>query len=102
MEANVHALRSRQAGSAALVKYDQIAQLLTGKGGAQAADGVMWVQELCAALNVPSLAAFGLREQDFPAIVAKSQKSSSMKGNPIKLTDDELMGILEKAVEHGQ
>ena len=102
MEANVHALRSRQAGSAALVKYDRIAQLLSGKGGAQAADGVMWVQELCAALNVPSLAAFGLREQDFPAIVAKSQKSSSMKGNPVTLTDDELMGILEKAVEHGQ
>jgi hypothetical protein len=40
---------------------------------------------------------FGLVERDFPAIVAKAQKSSSMKGNPIKLSDDELLEILKKA-----
>jgi len=45
----------------------------------------------------PPLTEFGLKEQDFPAVVAKSQKSSSMKGNPVTLTDDELMEILKKA-----
>jgi alcohol dehydrogenase class IV len=97
METNVRALQSREAGSAALARYDEIAQLLTGKAAAQAADGVAWVQGLCAVLKVPSLAEFGLKEQDFPTIVAKSQRSSSMKGNPIELTEDELLEILKKA-----
>jgi alcohol dehydrogenase class IV len=96
-EVNVRALRSRETDSTALARYDEIAQLLTGRATAQAADGVTWVHDLCAALRVPSLAEFGLREQDFPAVVAKAQKSSSMKGNPIELTDDELLGVLEKA-----
>jgi len=45
-----------------------------------------------------SLAEFGLKEEDLPAVVAKSQKSSSMKGNPIVLTDDELVEILKKGL----
>ena len=36
--------------------------------------------------------------EDFPAIVEKAPHSSSMKGNPIVLTNDELTEILEKAL----
>ena len=90
-------LRKSEAAGAALARYDEIAQLLTGTAAAQAVDGVRWVQELCEALKVPPLTEFGLKEQDFPTVVAKSQKSSSMKGNPITLTGDELMEILKKA-----
>ncbi len=97
MDVNVRALKSREENSAALARYDEIAQLLTGKAAAQAADGVAWVQDLCAALKVPPLAEFGLKERDFPKIVAKSKRSSSMKGNPIELTEDELLEILKKA-----
>ncbi|MFB0553480.1 MAG: iron-containing alcohol dehydrogenase [Phycisphaerae bacterium] len=97
MDVNVRALQSREANSAALARYDEVAQLLTSKATARAADGVAWVQGLCAALKVPSLAEFGLKEQDFPKIVAKSKRSSSMKGNPIELTEDELLEILKKA-----
>jgi len=96
-EANVQALHNREPDLSALARYDQIAQILTGKVSARAADGVEWIQNLCKALTVPPLAQFGLKEQDFPTVVAKAQKSSSMKGNPIPLTDDELMGILEKS-----
>jgi len=96
-QANVQALQSRAADSPALVRYDEIAQLLTGKTTAKAEDCVAWLQELCADMAVPSLAKFGLKEQDFPTVVAKVKKSSSMKGNPITLTDDELMEILKKA-----
>ncbi len=97
MEANVKALQTRQDNSLALTRYDQIAKLLTGKTTAQAADGLAWIQDLCTALKVPSLAEFGLKEQDFPTVVAKSHNSSSMKGNPIELTDNELLEILKKA-----
>jgi alcohol dehydrogenase class IV len=96
-ETNVLALQSREASSPALARYDEVARILTGKISAQAADGVEWIQNLCKALTVPPLAQFGLKEQDLPTVVAKSQKSSSMKGNPIPLTDDELMKILEKS-----
>ncbi len=95
-EANVQALQRRAGDSAALARYDEIAQLLTGTLTARAIDALAWVQELCAALKVPPLAEFALKEQDFPTVVAKSRKSSSMKGNPVTLTDDELMEILKK------
>ncbi|MHC4500884.1 MAG: iron-containing alcohol dehydrogenase [Planctomycetota bacterium] len=94
MQVNVRALQERAAGSAALARYDEIAQFLTGTATARAADGVVWVQELCSALRVPGLGESGLKEEDLPTAVAKCKRSSSMKGNPITLTDDELMQIL--------
>ncbi|MHC4790689.1 MAG: iron-containing alcohol dehydrogenase [Planctomycetota bacterium] len=97
MEANVKALQSRANSSPALDRYDEIAQILTGRVTAQAVDGVVWVQKLCGTLKVPSLTEFGFKEKDFQTIVAKSKKSSSMKGNPITLTDEELMEILKKS-----
>jgi alcohol dehydrogenase class IV len=97
MEANVQALRHRKVNSAALANYDEAARLLTGSSSAKAADAVTWVQELCLALKVPSLTQFGLKQQDFQTIVAKAKKSSSMKGNPVELTDDELLKIIRAA-----
>ncbi len=95
MAANVQVLLAREPDSLALWRYDEIAQLLTRQATAKAADGVAWVQELCQALHVPPLAEFGLTENDFPTAVAKAQKSSSMKGNPIVLTEEELTAILQ-------
>jgi alcohol dehydrogenase class IV len=97
MEANVKALQGRADSSPALDRYDAIAQILTGKVTAKAVDGVVWLQKLCGTLKVPSLTEFGFKEKDFQTIVAKAKKSSSMKGNSITLTDEELMEILKKA-----
>jgi alcohol dehydrogenase class IV len=97
MEANVQALRRRKTSSAALARYDEAARVLTGKPAALATEAVAWVHELCSALRVPSLAQLGLKEQDFAVIAAKAKKSSSMKGNPIELTDDELLEIVRRA-----
>lgn len=96
MEANVQALQNRAPSSPALARYGEIAQLLAGVT-AKAVDGVEWLRNVCLEFKVPPLSEFGLKEQDFPTVVAKSQKSSSMKGNPITLTDDELMAILKKS-----
>jgi alcohol dehydrogenase class IV len=98
MQANVQALKTRQADSPCLTRYDEVARLLIGKTKARADDGVAWVQELCETLKVQSLTEFGLKEQDFAEVAAKAQRSSSMKGNPVKLTEDELMKILKMAV----
>ncbi|MBN1994214.1 MAG: iron-containing alcohol dehydrogenase [Anaerolineae bacterium] len=95
MEANVRALQTREPGSPALSRYNEIAQLLTGQATATAADGVAWVQKLSQILQVPPLDNYGFTRADFPAAVAKAQKASSMKGNPILLTEAELTAILE-------
>jgi len=94
METNVAVLLAREPDSPLLPRFDEAARLVTGDAGATAADGVAWIQELCAALAMPGLRQFGLKEEDFPEIVAHSQRASSMKGNPLKLTDEELTAIL--------
>ncbi len=97
MAMNVRALRERQAESATLARYDEVARLLTGHPGAVAADGVQFVSELCAALQIPPLGSYGIVEADYPALIEKAAVASSMQGNPIVLTKDELREILVQA-----
>ncbi len=98
MEANVRALRERAADSPTLARYDRIAQLLTGNANACANDGVVRVRALCAELDIAPLSKFGLTRTDFPTIIAQAQIASSMKGNPITLTDRELQQVLERVL----
>ena len=98
METNVAALNAREPQNPALARYDEVAQILTGNPRARAADGVAWVQDLANAQVVPPLSKFGMIEADFPEIIATSQHASSMKGNPIRLTDIELEKVLERAI----
>jgi alcohol dehydrogenase class IV len=98
MATNVRALRERCPGSSALQRYDEIARLLTGNHEATSTDGVAWVQELCQALRVPPLAAYGMTKADLASVVEKSSAASSMRGNPIELTPAEMRGILERAL----
>jgi len=98
METNVDVLRSREPENPALARYDEVAQILTGTLEAMASDGVVWIQDLASILNIPPLSDFGITENDFPTIIEKAQLASSMKGNPIKLTDKELQNIMERAI----
>lgn len=98
MEVNVAALRERAPSSPALARYDEVARLVTGRPDAVAADGVRWVAELAQALAVPPLRAFGVRSSDLAAVAAKAARASSMKGNPVELTEAELRAILERAL----
>lgn len=98
VEANLQALRARSAQHLAVTRFTEIGRLLTGDVHARAEDGIEWLHELCETLKVPSLATYGMKESDFEEIAQKALKTSSMKGNPIELTKDELMGILAKAL----
>jgi alcohol dehydrogenase class IV len=98
MEMNIKALRSRAADSPALERYNELACILTQRSNANAKDAIAWVKNLCQTLQIESLAHLGLNKADLPAVVAKSQISSSMQGNPIRLTEDELMEILHNAL----
>jgi alcohol dehydrogenase class IV len=98
IRANVRALRERSVDSPVLGRYAEVARLLTGRPDAAPEDGAEWVAELCQALAVPGLSSHGLRADALETAVAKSRKASSMRGNPIDLTDDELHQILEAAL----
>jgi alcohol dehydrogenase class IV len=98
METNIKALKNRAPGSWALKRYDELAQIVTGDAQAQADDGVAWVKKLNETLNVSALTRFGIGREHIEQIVEKSKSASSMKGNPIELTEGELAGILSKAL----
>lgn len=98
MQANVQALQSRSPDSPALQRFDEIAQILTGSANARAKEAVEWINDICRALNVPSLADIGLKESDFDTVIQNAKNSSSMKGNPIMLSDEELMCILKQSL----
>ncbi len=98
MKANLNALRSRAPGGAPLARYDEVARLLTGRPGASADDGVAWVSTLAAQLGIPKLSRYGIGPEHVDELVEKAEKASSMKGNPIALTPEELAGVLLAAV----
>jgi len=98
MAVNVGGLQERARESEALRRYDQIAQILTGNASATARDGVAWIQDLCDALQVPSLASYGMTSADFPMLIEKASVASSMRGNPIELTPDEMREIVNRAL----
>ncbi|MEA3334630.1 MAG: iron-containing alcohol dehydrogenase [Chloroflexota bacterium] len=97
MAANVQALHTRDPASPALSRYDQVARLLTGQVDAAATDGVAWVGTLVDKLALPALSDYGVTADLFPEIIEKAQRASSMKGNPIQLTEEELLSILAAA-----
>jgi alcohol dehydrogenase class IV len=98
MAVNLQALEARAPESEALGRYGEAARILTGDAGATARDGLRWVEALCQALQVPPLSAYGVTEDDFSLLIEKAAVSSSMQGNPIKLTPDEMGEILARAL----
>jgi alcohol dehydrogenase class IV len=60
--------------------------------------GAARVRALCEALRVPKLSAFGVTRDAFPDLVARAKLTSSMKANPVELSDEALAGILERAI----
>jgi alcohol dehydrogenase class IV len=98
MEANLAALQSRMPQSPPLERFTEIARIVTGKTQAEAQEGVDWIQHLCRKLNVPTLESLGVAKADLQTVVEKSKNASSMKGNPVKLTESELMDVLYRAL----
>ena len=101
MQINVAALRARDPDGPALARYQEVAALVTGKPAATIEEGLDWLAALCRALDVPGLARYGMRESDVGALVGKARVASSMKGNPIALTDAELSEIATRALGGG-
>ena len=100
MSANLSALRARAPGHPALGRFHEIAALVTGAplGDVTAEDGIAAIADLCRALGIPGLSRQGLDAAEIEPLVAKAKVASSMRGNPVTLTDSELLGIVERAL----
>lgn len=94
---NVAALEARAPQHSALKKYAEVGRLLSGRAGAGAAEDrenlVRTLQDWTLRLSLPLLSSLGLAAGDFDRIVAAS-RGSSMKTNPIVLTDDEIRSVV--------
>ena len=95
IEANVRAL---PAGHPALDRYPEAARLLTGQPAATIEDGLAWIHQTLVLLAVPGLAAFGLGPKHADEIAAKAMTSSSMQGNPVPLSHEDLRAALIQAL----
>ena len=98
MAINVQALAERDPDGDALARYAEVARLLTGDPDTAPADGAAWIAALVRDLAIPGLGAYGFTLDDSDTLIEKARASSSMKGNPLALTDAELRTILERAV----
>ncbi|MEZ4667784.1 MAG: iron-containing alcohol dehydrogenase [Anaerolineae bacterium] len=97
MEANIRAIRERMPDSDYLDRFAVVARLLTGNAVAEPHDGVVWIRELMESLLVPGLSTYGIEDSEYQMLIEKATVASSMQGNPIKLTTQEMEAILKAA-----
>jgi alcohol dehydrogenase class IV len=95
---NIAALRARDASGVFLARYDEVARILTGRPSASADDAVLWLRELVDELEVPPLGRYGVTAAAIAELVTNAQRSSSMQGNSIVLTREELTETLAAAL----
>jgi alcohol dehydrogenase class IV len=98
LRVNARAVGARAPEGTAHARFRELATMLTGRDGASIDDGIDWVSALCRTLQVPGLSRYGMTADKIPELVAKARAASSMKGNPLPLTDDELAEIAAESL----
>ncbi|HEV8607837.1 MAG TPA: iron-containing alcohol dehydrogenase [Tepidisphaeraceae bacterium] len=95
INANVAALQAEDQQHPTLARYITIARTITSFG-------VMVLQtymdNLLRLLKIPPLRKFGLTEAHIPLMISLARQSSSMKYNPVQLSDEALAGILRAGI----
>jgi alcohol dehydrogenase class IV len=61
-------------------------------------EGARWVADLVHELGVPKRSRYGLDEQDVADPVADAKRASSMRYNPLDLSDQALASCLRNAL----
>lgn len=95
MRANVAALRARAPDHPALARYQALDAILASGTDVSAST---WVSELTGGMGIAGLASLGMTAADIPLLVEKARAASSMRGNPIALTDHELTAIVAESM----
>ena len=102
MEANVRALLDLSDDHPALARYAAVGRVLAAQADLDDAEavtaGIHRVAALVRELGIPPLGEFCVTEDRIAEMVALAAKSSSMRYNPVKLSDEALADILQKAL----
>jgi alcohol dehydrogenase class IV len=94
IEANIRALRQRDAAGPGLTRYTTLARIVAGDENAPAEALAKWAQDICVALQITPLRSYGISSDRIPEIIEKAANASSMKANPILLNRTELIEVL--------
>lgn len=98
---NIRALRERQPRHRALDRYAEVGRLLFAPAShdpeTARAELVRGLRDWTRALNLPPLGRYGIEATHIGKIVAQA-RGSSMKTNPIELTDDEIGAIVRECL----
>lgn len=98
LRVNARALLTRAPDSPARARVGEVAAMLTGRPDASFELGIEWITRLTRTLEIPGLARYGMTADRIPELCAKGRATSSMKGNPIALTDGELAEIIQTSL----
>jgi alcohol dehydrogenase class IV len=96
-QANLKALAERSPEHSSRERYAEAARILTGEKDAKAEDAAEYCEKLRASMKIPTLSQQGVQKDDFETLAERTSRASSMKGNPVDLTMEELVGILDAA-----
>jgi len=101
IRANVKAMR--EAGDAkGLERYATVRRLLSDQDqlpDEQAVDACELIIEVMAqGMKIPRLGEYGMTDMNVPEMVGLARRASSMKFNPVVLSDEALAGILSAAI----
>lgn len=94
LEANYLAIMERQPENPARDKYEILTKLLLPPGRRNVEELIKMLYQFTQEIGTPGLGKLGVRTEEYPQIVEKALNASSMKGNPIRLSAEELTNIL--------
>ena len=97
IRANLAAAREIQS-TRTLDRYAEIGRALLGDPRAGADSVFAITAKLVLELNIGPLSQFGMNDSDIPAMCALARKASSMRYNPVVLSDDALANALSAAI----
>jgi alcohol dehydrogenase class IV len=96
VEANLEALQ-RAGNTRGLEKFQEATAIMLGQD-ATVEQLIAWLKQLAQDLDIPALSHWGLTETMIPEVVSKAKNASSMKGNPVVLSDEVLGAVLRGAL----
>ena len=98
MEANIQALQLRAPSHPSVSRYQEVARLLTGNREADIMEGPAAIKKMTTTFSIPGLQSYGLQPEDMELLINKAAQASSMQGNPVILSRQELAAILNAAL----
>jgi alcohol dehydrogenase class IV len=102
LAANIAALRAESNDHPTLARFSRVARALCGHNAPAPENTpdhcVAFTAELASRLRIPRLGQFGLTESHIAPLVALAKNASSMRFNPVKLTDQALANVLGSAM----